>query len=328
MIGMDVNGPTAVVKSVNSGGRRNAQGGYLLNQRFDPHIVRGEKGVDILEAVLRAHFGSEGEHIQLNVVDNETLRDAQAHPGELQEPAGTGGRIFGFLCGSGGKHTGKYHRADHTEGRLNPQPSAACPCRKRRMRERQAPGQQHRRKRPAALPGKEHPDRTGEKERKMLFENKKVLITGPARGIGRQTAIEMAKEGAVILGLGRTAGPLEEMAGAVGAAGGKAYIRTADIASYEQTDEAVCSLAEAAGGIDIAVNCAAIFEEALFTEMTPQQWRRTVSIDLDGVYNVLHAAMPFIIDAGGSVVNVVSQTPFMAVPVTATTAHARRLWWG
>ena len=109
----------------------------------------------------------------------------------------------------------------------------------------------------------------------MLFENKKVLITGAGRGIGRQTAIEMAKEGAVILGLGRTAGPLEEMAGAVGAAGGKAYIRTADIASYEQTDEAVCSLAEAAGGIDIAVNCAAIFEEALFTEMTPQQWRRT-----------------------------------------------------
>ena len=100
----------------------------------------------------------------------------------------------------------------------------------------------------------------------------------------------------------------------VGAAGGKAYIRTADIASYEQTDEAVCSLAEAAGGIDIAVNCAAIFEEALFTEMTPQQWRRTVSIDLDGVYNVLHAAMPFIIDAGGSVVNVVSQDAFYGCP--------------
>ena len=36
--------------------------------------------MDILEAVLRAHFGSEGEHIQLNIVDNETLRDAQAHP--------------------------------------------------------------------------------------------------------------------------------------------------------------------------------------------------------------------------------------------------------
>lgn len=80
MIGMDVCGPTAVVKSVDSGKRCNAQGGYLLNQRFDPHIVKGEKGIDVLETVLRAHFANEGEHIQINVVDNETLRDAQEHP--------------------------------------------------------------------------------------------------------------------------------------------------------------------------------------------------------------------------------------------------------
>ena len=80
MIGMDVNGPTAVVKSVDATKRCNAQGGCLLNQRFDPHIVKGEKGVDILETVLRAHFINEGEHMQINVVDNETLRDAQMHP--------------------------------------------------------------------------------------------------------------------------------------------------------------------------------------------------------------------------------------------------------
>lgn len=80
MIGMDVSGPTAVVKSVDSTKRCNVQGGCLLNQRFDPHIVKGEKGVDILETVLRAHFIHEGEHMQINVVDNETLRDAQKHP--------------------------------------------------------------------------------------------------------------------------------------------------------------------------------------------------------------------------------------------------------
>lgn len=148
----------------------------------------------------------------------------------------------------------------------------------------------------------------------MLFENKKVLITGAGRGIGRQTAIQMAREGAVILGLGRTAGPLEEMAGAVEDAGGKVYIRTADIADFDQTGEAVCRLAEDAGGIDTAVNCAAIFEEAPFTKMTPQQWKRTVSTDLDGVYNVLHAAIPFIIRARGTVVNVVSQDAFYGCP--------------
>ena len=55
----------------------------------------------------------------------------------------------------------------------------------------------------------------------MLLENKRVLITGAGRGIGRQTAIEMAKEGAVILGAGRRQAPLLEMAEQVQQLGGQ-----------------------------------------------------------------------------------------------------------
>lgn len=80
MIGMDVNGPTAVVNSVNAVDSTIPQSGLLLNQRFDPAIVKGEKGIDILEAVLRAHFMKDGDHLQINVVDDDTLRDAQKHP--------------------------------------------------------------------------------------------------------------------------------------------------------------------------------------------------------------------------------------------------------
>lgn len=80
MIGADVNGPTAVVNSVNAVDSTIPQSGMLLNQRFDPAIVKGEKGIDILEAVLRAHFGKQGDHLQINVVDNETLRAAQKEP--------------------------------------------------------------------------------------------------------------------------------------------------------------------------------------------------------------------------------------------------------
>ena len=80
MIGMDVNGPTAVVNSVNAIDSTIPQSGMLLNQRFDPAIVKGQKGVDILEAVLRAHFNKKGDHLQINVVDNETLRAAQKEP--------------------------------------------------------------------------------------------------------------------------------------------------------------------------------------------------------------------------------------------------------
>lgn len=79
-IGMDVNGPTAVVNSLAACDELIPQSGLLLNQRFDPAIVAGEKGIDIIETVFRAHFAQNGYHIQINVVDDETLRAAQKDP--------------------------------------------------------------------------------------------------------------------------------------------------------------------------------------------------------------------------------------------------------
>lgn len=148
----------------------------------------------------------------------------------------------------------------------------------------------------------------------MILKNKKVLITGAGRGIGLSTAAEMAKEGAVVLGLGRTEKPLSDMAEYIRLSGGEAYTATADIADYEDSKRAVEFLAKTAGGIDILVNCAAIFEEAFFRDMTPRQWEKTVSVDLNGVYNITHAALPFITEAKGSVVNVVSQDAFYGCP--------------
>ena len=80
MIGMDVNGPTAVVNSIGAMDPSVPQSGVLVNQRFDPAIVKGEKGVDVLETIIRTFFNKHGQHIQINVVDNETLRAAQIDP--------------------------------------------------------------------------------------------------------------------------------------------------------------------------------------------------------------------------------------------------------
>lgn len=79
-IGMDVNGPTAVVNSLAYCDELVPQSGLLLNQRFDPSIVAGEKGLDIIETVFRAHFAQNGFHIQINVLDDEILRAAQKEP--------------------------------------------------------------------------------------------------------------------------------------------------------------------------------------------------------------------------------------------------------
>lgn len=81
MIGMDVNGPTAVVKSLGRIDPLLAQSGVLVNQRFDPAVVKGEKGLQIIETVIRTYFDDQhGQHIQLNVVDDETLLAAQKDP--------------------------------------------------------------------------------------------------------------------------------------------------------------------------------------------------------------------------------------------------------
>lgn len=81
MIGMDVHGPTAVMKSLGNVDPLLAQSGILVNQRFDPAIVRGDKGLNIIETVIRTYFDSQhGQHIQINIVDDETLRAAQKEP--------------------------------------------------------------------------------------------------------------------------------------------------------------------------------------------------------------------------------------------------------
>lgn len=148
----------------------------------------------------------------------------------------------------------------------------------------------------------------------MLLENKKVLITGAGRGIGRQIAISMAEEGAVILNTGRSEGNLLKTAAMVEAVGGKVYTQAMDIACYEDVERVIPALVAQAGGMDILVNCAGIFEEAYFAEMTPAQWKKTVDIDLNGVYNVTHVALPYLRKTKGNIVNIASQDAFYGCP--------------
>lgn len=77
--GADRHGPTAVLKSAAKMDHVRT-GGTLLNQKFSPQLLEGEKGIDNLAHLVRSYFTLGGHHIQFNVVDAQTLRDAQAHP--------------------------------------------------------------------------------------------------------------------------------------------------------------------------------------------------------------------------------------------------------
>ncbi len=82
--GADRKGPTAVVKSVAKMDHLRT-GGTLLNQKFTPHLLDDEAGIDKLLRLIRSYFKLDGHHIQLNVVTADTLKDAQKNPTKYRD---------------------------------------------------------------------------------------------------------------------------------------------------------------------------------------------------------------------------------------------------
>jgi len=77
--GADVNGPTSVLKSAAKIDHLRT-GGTLLNQKFTPQIFNDEDSIDKIVSLIRSYFKMDGHHIQFNVIDANTLREAQEHP--------------------------------------------------------------------------------------------------------------------------------------------------------------------------------------------------------------------------------------------------------
>jgi len=82
--GADRNGPTAVIKSLAKMDQVKS-GGTLLNQRFLPGVLQDEDGIEKLCHLIRTYFNLNGHHIQFNIVDSETLRQAQQKPDEYRD---------------------------------------------------------------------------------------------------------------------------------------------------------------------------------------------------------------------------------------------------
>ena len=80
----DTNGPTAVIKSCAKMDHM-ATAGTLLNQKFTPNVVAGEAGLNNMASLVRSYFAMDGHHIQFNVIDRQTLIEAQKHPEDYKD---------------------------------------------------------------------------------------------------------------------------------------------------------------------------------------------------------------------------------------------------
>ena len=122
----------------------------------------------------------------------------------------------------------------------------------------------------------------------------RVLITGASRGIGAAAARLFAKEGwDVVINYNRSRAEAGELAAGLTGLGVKAVPIPADVSDPAQAEGLVREAETALGGLDAVVCSAGIaLPQQLLTDTTPEQWRRLMSVDLDGIFYTLKAAIP------------------------------------
>ena len=136
----------------------------------------------------------------------------------------------------------------------------------------------------------------------MRLENKIAMITGAGSGIGKETALLFAREGAKLVLTGRTAEKLEEVCGEIHKNGRIAIFKIGDVSRREDMDEVVKMAMNEFGRIDILINNAGINKDALITKMTKEQWNGVINVDLTGAFNCIQAMVDIMIKQGGGVI--------------------------
>ena len=94
-MGRDISGPTAAMNSVANMEQTHGWDGTLYNIRFDPQAVSGEKGKRVMRSMVKTFVEKGGEHVQINVVDDKTLIEAQKRPEDYRDLVV---RIAGYMA--------------------------------------------------------------------------------------------------------------------------------------------------------------------------------------------------------------------------------------
>ena len=159
--------------------------------------------------------------------------------------------------------------------------------------------------------------------REGLLEGKVALVTGGGSGIGAGIARMLARQGAKVGLVGRTAAKLDAVAAEIAAAGGQAVGAAADVRDYAALDAAVTRTAETYGGIDIVVNSAAGNFLAPAATLSANGFRAVVDIDLCGTFNACRAAFAHLAKRGGVVVSITATQAFIPTPLQVHVGAAK-----
>jgi NAD(P)-dependent dehydrogenase (short-subunit alcohol dehydrogenase family) len=149
------------------------------------------------------------------------------------------------------------------------------------------------------------------------FADKVVLITGAAAGIGRATALRIAREGGSLFLTDIAAEGLEETGKLVSAEGGNVETHAANISLEDDVSGLMAACIDRYGRLDALCNIAGrlLFEH--FTDISFEDWRKVMSVNVDGTFLMSRAALPHLLETKGCIVNVGSTAGLMGLPYGA-----------
>jgi NAD(P)-dependent dehydrogenase (short-subunit alcohol dehydrogenase family) len=137
----------------------------------------------------------------------------------------------------------------------------------------------------------------------MQLAGKVALVTGAGSGIGKAAAQLLAKEGAKVAALGRTKEELEKTVSDIQGNQGEAMPVLADVSQPEQMQQATQQVVDQWGRLDIVLANAGINGVwAPLEELAPEEWDKTLNINLKGTFLTVKYAVPYLKKQGGSVI--------------------------
>lgn len=159
----------------------------------------------------------------------------------------------------------------------------------------------------------------------LPLDQQVVVVTGASSGIGREAALRFARAGAAVVLVARNQEALHQVEREITAEGGRALVMPADVADMGQVERAARSAAQHFGRIDTWVNNAAVTVYGRFEDVTPQEFRRVLEVNVMGQVHGARAALPYLKASRGTLIgigSVLSEVPTPLLTAYVASKHA------